>query len=298
MMIEMNLKKLLRMGVVSSILLLVSGVAGAQIVTTDLTGAQTATDLANLLAGPGVTVSNVTYTGANIAAGSFTGGTGIIGFESGVILSSGNIADVIGPNAADGTTTVNNTPGDPDLDALTGKTSADAAALEFDIVPNASTLFIQYVFSSEEYNEFVHSPFNDAFAFFVNGTNCALVNGQPVSINTINNGNPFGAPPNANPTFYINNDLSDGGGTINTEMDGLTVVLTCQAAVNPGVPNSIKLVIADTQDFQLDSNVFLRNGGITTQPPNDIPTLDRLGLLLLISGLAIASLLVLRGRRA
>lgn len=297
-MTESNFAKMLRMGAVSSILLLASGAAGAQIVTLDLSGPQTPSDLANLLAGPGVVVSNVTYTGANVAAGSFSGGTGIIGFGSGVILSSGNIASVVGPNSVDNKTTSNGTAGDPDLNTLVGGTTFDAAALEFDIVPNSSTLFIQYVFSSEEYNEFVFQGVNDVFGFFVNGTNCALVNGQPVSVDTINNGNPFGTLPNANPTFYINNDLSDGGGALNTEMDGLTTVLTCQAPVNSGVTNHIKLVIADTNDSILDSNVFLMNGGVTTVPPQVIPTLDSLGLLVLISGLAAASLLVLRSRRA
>lgn len=87
-----------------------------------------------------------------------------------------------------------------------------------------------YVFSSDKYNEYVHSVHNDVFAFFVNGDNCALVPGtaDPVSINTINNGNPYGSSPSENPQYYRNNDLSDGGGSIDTEMDGLATVLSCR----------------------------------------------------------------------
>lgn len=50
-------------------------------------------------------------------------------------------------------------------------------------------------------------------------------------INTINYGNPFGTAPNSHPELYINNEPFDGGATLDTEMDGLTVVLTCDVAV-------------------------------------------------------------------
>ncbi len=65
--------------------------------------------LAQSLVGPGVTISNVTYTGANVAAGTFSGGEEIIGFESGIILSSGCISNVIGPNEESNITCVNET---------------------------------------------------------------------------------------------------------------------------------------------------------------------------------------------
>jgi hypothetical protein len=265
-----------------------AGTASAQLVTEDLDTALTPTDLANSLAGPGVVVSNVSFTGANSAGGAFSGGTGIIGVESGVILSSGNIATVVGPNTVDGATTAHGNPGDADLDAISGFTTFDAAMLEFDITTNSSNIFIQYVFTSEEYNEYVNGVVNDSFGFFVNGTNCALVDGDPVSINTVNGGNPLGTNA-SNSGFYINNDLSDGGGSINTEMDGLTVVLVCEAAVNPGVANSIKLAIADAGDNILDSNVFIVGEGITTTNPQEevpVPTLNPLGGLLLILVLA------------
>ena len=249
--------------------------ASPGLTTEDLSGSLTPEDLASSLVGSGVTVSNVTYVGADVAAGSFAGGTGIIGFEDGIVLSSGSIANVVGPNATDDITAANGTAGDPDLDELSGFSTLDAAVLEFDFVPDDDTVFFQYVFTSDEYNEFVNSSFNDVFAFFVNNVNCATVGGDPVSINTINNGNPFGTDPRSHPELYLNNDLSDGGGQIDTEMDGLTLVLTCEAAVTSGGTNHMKLAIADATDQSLDSNVFLQAGSLSTlQPLTTIKTAD------------------------
>jgi hypothetical protein len=234
------------------------GVAGLG--TEDLTGPLTPDDLVYTLVGPGITVSNVTYTGADVAAGVFDGGSGIIGFEGGIILSSGDIQNVIGPNVLDGVGVNNSTPGDSDLTDLSGFPTYDAAVLEFDFVPQTSNIIFNYVFASDEYNEYVHTDYNDVFAFYVNDVNCAEINGDPVSINTVNNGNPYNTPPQNNPQYYINNDLDDGGGSINTEMDGLTIVLTCEAPVKANQTNHVKLAIADASDHVLDSNVFLKEG--------------------------------------
>src|SRR5437899_2433791 len=65
---------------------------------TDMTQGLTPTDLVQALVGTGVQVSNIKFTGANVAGGKFTGGQGIIGFDQGIILSSGGASGVIGPN--------------------------------------------------------------------------------------------------------------------------------------------------------------------------------------------------------
>lgn len=247
----------------------------AGLTTQDL-NTTTPDQLASALAGPGVTVSNVRLTGAPVSAGVFAGGNDIaggtdkIGISDGVVLSSGNIASVVGPNLSGNTTASLQLPGDPDLDALVGTATFDATVLEFDFVPSADKVFLQYIFASEEYNEFVNSPFNDVFAFFINGVNCATIGDPrvPVSINNVNNGNPVGGGgPNA--ALYQNNDIASGA-PINTEMDGLTVALTCEAAVTPNASNHMKLAIADTGDGILDANVFVKTGSITTVPPVEI----------------------------
>lgn len=243
-------------------------------------GGPTPEDLANALVGPDVTVSNVSYTGAGAASGTFSGGTGIVGFESGILLTSGLADNVIGPNNQTGVTGNNGTAGDSDLNTLSGFTTFDAAVLEFDFEIAADAISFNYVFASDEYNEFVNTSFNDVFGFFVNGVNgsgvnCATVNGDPVSVNTINNGN-GGEEGNATPShpeLYINNDPvnPDADGTVaaedllDTEMDGLTVVLTCDASVVPApAVNHIKLAIADASDSSLDSAVFLEEGSFTS----------------------------------
>ncbi|MCB8944221.1 MAG: choice-of-anchor L domain-containing protein [Ardenticatenaceae bacterium] len=241
-----------------------NGLASEVALTTeDLTTGVTPDDLANTLVGGGVTVANVTYVGAQTAAGIFNGGTGIIGFESGIILSSGDMNDVVGPNIFDSTSTAQNTPGDADLTALSGFPTLDASVLEFDFVPDDSQVFFQFVFASEEYNEFVDQSFNDVFGFFINGQNCALVQNDPISINTINNGQ-TNQGPGSHPELYRNNDLQNGGGSIDTEADGLTVVLTCNAPVLPNSINHMKLAIADATDRVWDSWVFLEAGSLTT----------------------------------
>src|SRR5207244_54190 len=89
---------------------------------------------------PGLATSNIVYTGTPTSAGTFTGGTGIIGFPTGAMLSSGNIANAVGPNVQTGITAVNNTPGDAQLTALAASPTFDATILEFDFVPNFNTL--------------------------------------------------------------------------------------------------------------------------------------------------------------
>jgi hypothetical protein len=263
-----------------------SGVSAGAVAVNDLDNGATASGLAQSLVGNGVTISNITFTGANNAAGSFSGGSGIVGFDSGIVLGTGSVQTnashpapcskgVEGPNQCAGNTTENGKPGDTDLTALAGFATQDATVLEFDFVPTFSTVHFNYVFSSDEYSEFANTQFNDTFAFFVNGVNCAVVPGTttPVSVNTINNGNPSGDMTPHNQQLFVDNTQ----GQLDTEMDGLTTVLTCDANVNAGQTNHMKLAIADGSDQQLDSNVFIQAGSLvsgttTTTTPSTTTT--------------------------
>jgi hypothetical protein len=259
-----------------SVALLAEGaLASPGLAVTDLAHGSSATALAQSLAGTGVSISNIQYTGTPNAAGTFTGGADVVGFDSGIILGTGSVQTtrtdpcskgVEGPNQCDANTTDNGGPGDPDLDALSGVTTYDAAVLNFDFVPVAGQIQFSYVFSSDEYPEFANTPYNDTFAFFVNGKNCALVPGTalPVSVNTINGGNPLGTDPQ-NPQYYVDNHFNGSApSAVNTEMDGLTIVLTCSASVSAGQTNHMKLAIADGSDGILDSNVFLKADSLTS----------------------------------
>jgi hypothetical protein len=260
------------------------GAASDGLTTDDLRDTSlSATSLAQSLVGPGVTISNVTYTGSPWALGNFAGGAGIIGFDKGILLSNGAVSNVIGPNCSTGITQSNATPGDTDLSNLIGGVTNDAAVLEFDFVPANPTISFQYVFASDEYQDFVFD-YNDVFAFFLgapgNTNDIALIPGTNtiVSINNVNNGSTDpvdGNIPAVNPQFYVNNDFQFNGLDIapyDTEMDGMTVVLTASAQVTPGQKNHIKLAIADATDTLYDSNVFIRAGSLVSSVLSVTPT--------------------------
>jgi hypothetical protein len=230
----------------------------------------TAMALAQELAGPGVTVTGATFTGDPLSGGLFAG-PGVesaIGVSDGVVLSTGYIADVVGPNDTSSSGESTTGTSDAALEALAGDTTNDTADLTFTFVPSSADLEINYVFASEEYSEFVDEGFNDVFAFFVNGTNCATVAStggpQPVSVDTINH--------LRNQQIYVDNSPGDAVGepegepAYDTQFDGFTQVLTCFATVNPGVENTVRLAIADAGDSAYDSAVFLESSGVTSTP--------------------------------
>lgn len=230
--------------------------------------------LVESLLGSGVTVSNVKYTGTKSSAGTFQTTDNIIGFNEGVVLSTGSVSSVIGPNKSGNTSGYNGLPGDSDLAALiSGVDTQDATVLDFDFIPTTDTISFQYVFASDEYNEYANTSYNDVFGFFLNGKNVAkLPDGSTiVAINNVNGGNPLGT--NAkNPLYFRNNWESTT--PLNTEMDGLTVVLSVYEKVNVGQLNHIKLAIADVGDNAYDSNVFIKANSFTTKPNTPPTALD------------------------
>ena len=224
----------------------------SSLTTTNLNSV-TATDLVTALVGPGVTVGSISFTGANVAAGLFSGGLAAgLGINGGIVLSSGNIALATGPNNSSSAGANNSQLGDTDLNSIvTPNTTNDAAVLQFNFIPLSSTISFAFVFASEEYPEYVGSQFNDVFAFFVNGENIALIPGTttPVSINNVS--------PVTNSAFFISNT----GGTFDNQFDGFTTVLSATANnLAPGIPARIKLAIADATDFIFDSAVFIQAG--------------------------------------
>lgn len=219
-----------------------------------------ASALAQSLAGAGVSIANASFTGAPEAVGSFEQAASSVGLATGVLLSSGRVADAAGPNELTDTGTNFDSAGDSALDALvTPATTHDASVLAFDLTTAQSTIAISYVFASEEYDEFTASAFNDAVGIFVNGANCANVSGRPVSVHAVNDG--------LNPALYVSN----AGKSRDTEFDGMTTVLTCVATVTPGAVNRIRIAVADAGDGALDSAIFVGAGSIVA-PAASAPT--------------------------
>lgn len=216
------------------------------------------TDLAAALlgGGGGLQITNVTYKGALGASGVFsTTNASTLGFANGVVLTTGCATGVVGPSNTGSYGCNTSGAGDADLQGLIAGVTYDAAVLEFDFVPESDVVSFKYVFGSEEYPEYVGSQFNDVFAFFIDGVNRALIplTNQPVAINTLN--------ATAHAELYRAND-----GTIDTQLDGLTVVISIEATVTPGVKSHMKLAIADVGDHSWDSAVFIQTGSFVPAP--------------------------------
>lgn len=254
-----------------------------------INNAATADQLVAEIFGEGVTLvaGTASYSGDAVSSGIYSGAIstleGISPTDTGVILSTGNVADFTNTtgdaNTAAGTSTdvTGGIDGDADLNSVAGQATFDGAILETDFIPVGDTMTIQLVFSSEEYLEYVNGGVNDSLGLFVNGVKVDFVLGAGnISIDEITN--------TSNSNLYLDNPA--GTNNYNTEMDGLTKVLTFKADVNPGVVNTFKLGIADGGDAAYDSNVLVMANSVQSTviagndtfdiPPNTSALLDPL----------------------
>ena len=259
----------------------------AQIIVDESLTAQEVVE--TILLGEGVEIFNVTYSGDLDQIGSFDANNSNILIPEGMIMATGSCSNVIGPNDSGSSTTGggNFQVNDPDLDQLSTFNTNDAAVLEFDFIPTGDSINFNYSFGSDEYNEYVCGSVNDAFGFFLSGPgingaysnnaiNLAVIpntNGTPVTINSVNNGNVGSAgsanncaqvDPNwmNNTAYYVDNE--NNGDANATQLDGFTVVLVAEAAVQCGQTYHIKIAIADAGDTAFDSAVFIEGGSFSS----------------------------------
>ncbi|WP_296382908.1 choice-of-anchor L domain-containing protein, partial [Winogradskyella sp.] len=185
-------------------------------------------------------------------------------FEDGILLTSGDASRSGGPNVFLGDGTAGVWPGDPDLNLATGINSNNATFIQFDFTPLADTISFDFLMASEEYDMGgFECTFSDAFAFLLtdsmgNTTNLAVLPGTntPILVTNIHpdNGAACGA---ANPQYFGEYTPNNGPPI---SFDGRTTVFTAQSTVIPGENYTIKLVIADADDANFDSGVFLKAG--------------------------------------
>lgn len=207
--------------------------------------------------GNGITIVGEPIINCNVNQyGVFSNGMSTsLGFNSGLIMSSGTATLAAGAASSFASGTYNVSVTDPQLTAIAAGATNDVCIITITLVPQCNTLALRFVFGSEEYPEFVGGNFNDVFGFFVSGPNPAggtynnlnvaqLPNGTPVSINNVN--------PNLNNAFYVNNASST---TI--AYDGVTTVLTPVLDVIACQEYTFKLAIADAGDFSYDSAIFI-----------------------------------------
>jgi len=256
--------------------------SSAQITVTQNANAQT---LAQLLTGSGVTISNYTISGDARASGTFNNVSSDLGLGQGVVLSTGMVTSIPQAASSFASTQFTNS-GDAQLATLTTGSIYDVSILQFDITPQGSTLQFNYVFASEEYPQFVCSPYNDVFGFFITGPNpsggnysninlATLPNSAlPVCINSVNPGVSGTYMGNtwssgsclslSNSNLYVNNLTP----TVNPNIvyNGMTTVLTATASVVPCQTYHLKIAIADVGDRIYDSGVFLQAYSFTSTP--------------------------------
>lgn len=250
--------------------------------TTQYTHEELVTEV--LINSPCAIVSNITtITGTNFGAGN-----GIGYFEntnpnfpmtSGVVLATGDVSGVPGPNNSN-TFPGSGWPGDTQLFNYIqslgidpGLTSYnDATIMEFDFTPLTDSISFNFVFASNEYGTF-QCTFSDAFAFFLEdqttGTivNMALVPDTPgevpISVTTIRDNLYNSNCTSENPEFFnlyygTPNGLPNATAPIN--LNGQTVLMQAWQYVIPNNPYRMKLVIADRNDSSWDSAVFIEGG--------------------------------------
>lgn len=265
-------------------------------------GSQTNSQLAQLISGSGIAISNVSVdcqtTNSGKGYGRYNALNSNLGITEGLLLTTGSINNALGPNndsragsyfGNDRYASNNSTnPVKALIQTQSGRSIYEFCEFSFDITPVGDTLKFDYVFASEEYDEYVNSSYNDVFGFFITGPNpaggtftdknLAVIPGttQSVAINNVNNGqanagsNPSG--PCKNCQYY----QSNRNGT-SVQYDGFTKNLKAVSPVKPCQTYRLKLVIADATDRQYDSGVFIEkisspsNINITSSTPAGTP---------------------------
>lgn len=159
--------------------------------------------------GQGVVIGNIKFKGYPLSTLSYTSSGNILQVQRGLILSTGNSFNVAGYNNSHNQSStfgdISSPEADPDLGFIVNGKLFDICSVEFDFVPMDNSIQFNYQFGSDEYPEYVDSPYNDVFAFIVSdessSKNIALISGSevPVSINTVN----F----KLNQEHYIDNNL-------------------------------------------------------------------------------------------
>lgn len=257
------------------LLLLYSSLNFSQAISVD-TNTYTVPELVNnvLLNSPCLQVNNINWrTGTNFGSsngiGFFENTNPNFPLQKGVILSTGNVANAIGPNTTMQDEGSRAWIGDTDLEqtlANAGITmsSINATVLEFEFTAMSPFFDFDFLFASEEYGNF-QCQFSDAFAFLLTNlntgqtTNLAVVPNTniPISVITIRDYLYNSICPSVNEQYF--GSYNGGAATLAspTNFNGNTKVLKASANLIPNVPYKIKLVIADRRDPGSDSAIFL-----------------------------------------
>ncbi len=219
--------------------------------------------------GEGVRIFNVTISGDKGSAGTFNFKRSNFPMEEGIVLSTGNAKAIEGQNVStkQSTSDFNSGRSDYDLQSMVRKRVFNPTVIEFDFIPMHDSLYFDYVFGSEEYPEYVGSPYNDVFCLLISGPNFNVpLNlariGNPAttvminSVNRLRNKEYF----QANYSFTPNDSQK-----YTIEFDGFTKILTASCRVTKGKVHHLKVAVGNVNDHKYDSGVFLRAGSFGSQ---------------------------------
>lgn len=238
-------------------LLLVCPVANAQLIVAD--GISPNILVKNVLSGDaGIEIRNIAYKGYDRSLSLFENGLNAgLGIDKGIILSSGLAVGAKGPNTTGTYTSGAGGAGSTLLNKYSGSSTVDAAELQFEFRPQTGQVVFNYIFSSEEYIEWVNKGFSDIFGFFVEGPgitgeqNVALVPNTNLSV-SIDNINHL-----KNASYFLLNNNPASASYKFLQHDAQTVKLEAKLTLIPCEWYTIKLSIADVGDNNWDSWVFI-----------------------------------------
>lgn len=208
---------------------------------------------------------NLSPSDQNRTWGYFNRGTTNFPFAKGIILTTGHARKAGNTFQSPQLGDVFGHIGDPDLAAALGVNNNslnDATYIEFDFVPTSTEVKFRYLFASEEYEGNFPCTITDGFALLLKKvgdptyTNLAVLPGGagPVSVTNIVPATYVCGPKNA--AYFGGQNTAN----IETNFSGRTIPLTAQATVIPGQTYHFKMVLADYDDSNYDSGVFLEAG--------------------------------------
>lgn len=232
--------------------------------------------LQNYFLGSGIQISNVTFQGDIKQIGAFSGGQNTLLMDSGLVISTDQV-DLLQTNYNGGAQTTFSTQSESRLLSLANQVPAligqsfpvtsvnDVALLSFDFVPNSDSVSFSFVFGTDEYMEWVNTPFNDVFAFFISGPgivgpfsgadNMAFIPGTsphlPITVSSVN--------ANLNNAYYVHNIPNQ-----QVDLDGYTTKIQASSKVQCGETYHLTLAIADGSDQMLESSVFFEANSFST----------------------------------
>ena len=230
------------------------------------------TAITETLFGGCITPANVTYTGKPLSIGTFESDIFDNGFNSGLIISTGNAHDAMGPNNLTEFGSGFFIAGDENLSQLAGAaTTYDASIIEFDFTAETDTMIAaEFVFGSDDYPEYTNSETRDVFGIFIGpadllspAINIARVPGSslPVSVATINSVQ--------RTELFVDNGNGNSSGQYGQaiQFDGFTKPIRIGYAVVAGQTYHVKIAIADVGNAFINSGLFLKTGSFHGQMP-------------------------------